>query len=43
MLLGLLIAPTEYEDETEAEMRLTGFFRHTRLHLEKPSVLADLI
>lgn len=46
MRLGLLIAPTEYEDETEAETRLTGILHAYRLHLEKhiePSVLADLI
>jgi hypothetical protein len=46
MRLGLLIAPTEDEDETEAETRLTGILQAYKLHLEKhvqPSILADLI
>jgi hypothetical protein len=44
--LGLLIPLTEYEDETEAETRLSDILQAYRLHLERhiePSVLADLI
>lgn len=44
--LGLLISPTEYEGQIEAETRLIGVLQAYRQHLEKhvePLVLADLL